>query len=117
VDAGRRPRKVDCADNFTVSIAAAVVVVSLFCHVDGVERTVGDRGVGGASALTAPRSRFRGLTQGQWMAEFSKAVRGFFRAKAQCFSTNDGDACRCRNPLGGAVVVILPVLWLQVKTL
>jgi hypothetical protein len=35
---------------------AAVVVVSLFDHVDGVERTVGDPGVGGASASAAPRS-------------------------------------------------------------
>jgi hypothetical protein len=113
---GRRPRKVDCADDFTVSIAA-MVVVSLFGHVDGVEWMVGDPGVGGASALTAPRSRFRGQTQGQWMAEFSEAVRGFFWAKAQCFSTDGGDARGCRNPLGGVVVVILPVLWLRVKTL
>jgi hypothetical protein len=72
---------VDCANDFTGSIAA-VVVVSLFGHVDGVERTVGDPGVGGTSTLTTPRSRSRGLTQGQWMAEFSEAVRGFFRAKA-----------------------------------
>jgi hypothetical protein len=67
--------------------------------------------------LKAPRSRFGGLTQGQRTAEFSEAVRGFFRAKAQCFNTNGGDACGCRNPLGGFVVVILPVLWLWVKTL
>jgi hypothetical protein len=40
----------------------AVVVVSLFGYVDGVERTVGDPGVGSALALAAPRSRFGGLT-------------------------------------------------------
>jgi hypothetical protein len=27
-----------------------------------------------------------------------------------------GDACGCHNPLGDVVVVILSVLWLQVKT-
>jgi hypothetical protein len=43
-------------------------------HVDGIERTVGDPGVGSASALAAPRSRFGGLTRGQRVAEFSRAV-------------------------------------------
>jgi hypothetical protein len=52
----------------------AVVVVSLFGHVDDVERTVGDPGVGSASALAAPRSWFGGLTQGQRAAEFSGLV-------------------------------------------
>jgi hypothetical protein len=47
---GRRPQKVDCADGSTVSVVA-VVVVSLFGHVDGMEQTVGGPGVGGASAL------------------------------------------------------------------
>jgi hypothetical protein len=37
--------------------------------------------------------------------------------KAQRFGANGGDACGCRNPLEGFVVVILPVLWLRVKTL
>jgi hypothetical protein len=60
---GRRPWKVDCADDSTVS-DAVVVVVSLLCHVEGEERTVGDPGVGGASALAAPRSSFGGLTRG-----------------------------------------------------
>jgi hypothetical protein len=60
---GRRPWKVDCADGSTAS-NVAVVVVSLFGHLDGVERTVGDPGVGGASALAAPRSRFGDLTRG-----------------------------------------------------
>jgi hypothetical protein len=41
MDAGRQPQKGDCANGFTVSVTA-VVVVSLFGHVDGVERTVGD---------------------------------------------------------------------------
>jgi hypothetical protein len=33
-------------------------------NVDGVERTVGDPGVGGPSALGAPKSRFGGLSHG-----------------------------------------------------
>jgi hypothetical protein len=37
--------------------------------------------------------------------------------KAQHFIVNGSDVCGCRNPLGGVVVVILPVLWLWVKTL
>jgi hypothetical protein len=53
---------VDCADGSTAS-DVAVVVVSLFGHVGGVERTVGDPGVGGASALTTPRSWLGDLTQ------------------------------------------------------
>jgi hypothetical protein len=44
-------------------------------------------------------------------------VQGFFRAKAPRFSANGGDACGCRIPLEGVVVVILSVLWLRVKTL
>jgi hypothetical protein len=85
--------------------------------VDGVERTVGDPGVGDASALATPRSRLGGLTREQRAAEFSVVVRGFFRAKAQRFSADGGDACGCRIPLGGVVVVILPALRLRVKTL
>jgi hypothetical protein len=107
---------VDCTGGFTAS-DVAVVVVSLFGHVDGVERMMGDPGVSSASALAASRSRCGGLTRGQWAAEFSGAVRGFFRAKAQRLSANGGDACGCHNPLGGVVVVILLVLWLRVKTL
>jgi hypothetical protein len=51
----------------------AAVVVSLFGHVGGVERTAGEPGVGGASASAAPRSWFGGLTRGQRAAEFSGA--------------------------------------------
>jgi hypothetical protein len=40
-------------DGSTVSDMATVVVF-LFGHVDGVDGTVGDPGVGGASALVAP---------------------------------------------------------------
>jgi hypothetical protein len=69
---GRRLRKVDCTDGSTASDVAAVVVF-LFGHVDGVERTVGDPGVGGASALAAPRSWFGDLTREQWAAELSGA--------------------------------------------
>jgi hypothetical protein len=95
----------------------AVVVVSLFGHSDGVEKTVGDPGVGGSLVLAAHRLRFGVLTWGQQTTEFSGVVRGFFRTKAQRFSTNIGDACGCRFPLWGAVVAILLVLRLQVKTL
>jgi hypothetical protein len=59
---GRRPWKVDRADDSTAS-DAAVVVVSLLGHVGGEERTLGDSGVGGASALAAPRSSFGGLAR------------------------------------------------------
>ena len=43
--------------------------------------------------------------------------RRFFRAKAQRFGANGGDARGCRNPLGGAVVATFAVLGLRVKTL
>jgi hypothetical protein len=66
---GRRSWKVDCVYGSTASDVA--VVVSLFGHVDGVERTVGEPGVGGASALADPRSWFGDLTRGQRAAEFS----------------------------------------------
>jgi hypothetical protein len=52
---GRRPWKVDCADGSTAS-DMAVAVASLFGHVDGMERTVGDPGVGDASASAAAKS-------------------------------------------------------------
>jgi hypothetical protein len=44
-------------------------------------------------------------------------VRRFFRAKAQRFDANGGDACGCRNPLGGVVVGTFYTLGLRVKTL
>jgi hypothetical protein len=109
---GWRSRKVDCTDGSMASDVAAAVV-SLFGHVHGVERTVGDPGVGDTSSLAAPR----GLTRGQRAAEFSGAEREFFWAKAQRISANGGDACGCRNPFGGVVMVILPALRLRVKTL
>jgi hypothetical protein len=49
-------------------------LISVFGHVDGVERTVGDPGVGGASASTALRSRFGDLTQRRRVAKFLGAV-------------------------------------------
>jgi hypothetical protein len=61
--------------------------------------------------------RFGDLTRGQRAAKFSGAVRGYFRAKAQRLGASGGDACGCRNPLGGVGVVILPALRLRVKTL
>jgi hypothetical protein len=61
---GRRRRKVDYADGSMASDVAAVVVF-IFGHVNGMERTVGDPGVGGASALVAPKSRFGDLIWGQ----------------------------------------------------
>jgi hypothetical protein len=42
----------------------AVVVISLFGHVDGMEWMVGDPSVGDASTMAAPRSCLRGLTWG-----------------------------------------------------
>jgi hypothetical protein len=60
---GWQPRKVDCAGGSTASDVAAAVV-SLFGHVDDMERAVGDLGVGSASILAAPRSRFGDLIQG-----------------------------------------------------
>jgi hypothetical protein len=113
---GWRPRKVDYMDNSMAS-DVAMVVVSHFGHVDDMEWTVRDPGVDGASILAAPRSWFGSLTRGQRAAEFSRAVQGYFRAKAQCISANGNNACGYRNPLGGAVVVILLVLRLRVKTL
>jgi hypothetical protein len=82
------------------------MVAFLFCHVDGVERRVGDPGVGSALALAAPRWRFGDLTRERWTAEFLKAVQGFFWAKGQRLGANSDDACGCRYPLGGVVVVI-----------
>jgi hypothetical protein len=41
----------------------------------------------------------------------------FFSGESSALSANGGDACGCRIPFGGAVVVILPVLWLRVKIL
>jgi hypothetical protein len=72
---------------------------------------------GGASALATTRLWFGVLTRGQQAVEFSGAVRGFFRAKAQCLGANDGNVCGCHNPLWGVVVVILAMLRLRVKTL
>jgi hypothetical protein len=42
---------------------------------------------------------------------------GFFRAKAQRFNANGGDACGYRYPLGGAVAATFTTLGLRVKTL
>jgi hypothetical protein len=97
---------VDYADGSTASDVAAAVV-SLFGHVDSVERTVKDPGVGSASAMATPRSRFGGLTRRQQASKFSGAVRGFSRRK---LGANGDDAYGCRYPLGGVVVVILPIL-------
>jgi hypothetical protein len=113
---GRRPWKADCADGSTAG-NVAVVVVSLFGHEDGVERTVGVPGVGSASALATPRSCLEIPSWRQRATKFSGAVCGCFRAKVQRLGANHGDACGCRNPLGGVVVGIRPVLWLRVKTL
>jgi hypothetical protein len=63
---------VDYANNSTANDMAAVVAF-LFGHLDGMERMVGNPGVGDALALAAPRLCFRGLTQGQRMTEFSGA--------------------------------------------
>jgi hypothetical protein len=70
---GWQPWKVDCAVGSVASDVAAAVVF-LFGYVDGVEKTVGDPGVGGASALAAPKLWFGGLTREQRAAELSGAV-------------------------------------------
>jgi hypothetical protein len=46
----------------------AVVMALLFGRVDDEERAAGNPGVGGASEMSAPRSRSGNLTQGHWMA-------------------------------------------------
>jgi hypothetical protein len=107
---------VECTDGIMASDVSAVVV-SFLDHLGGVEQTVGDPSVGDASALAAPTSRLGGLTRGQRAAEFSRVVQGFFSGKAPRFSANGDDACGCRIPLEGVVVVILSVLRLRVKTL
>jgi hypothetical protein len=61
---GRQPRKVDCAGGSSASDVAAVVVL-IFGHVDGEERTLGDSGVGGVTASAAPRSCVDSLIRGQ----------------------------------------------------
>jgi hypothetical protein len=65
----------------------------------------------GSSQIVVWRPNLR-----QRAAEFSGAVRGFFWAKVHRFGANGGDACWCRIPLEGVVVVILPALRLWVKT-
>jgi hypothetical protein len=70
---GWRPWKVHCAVGTAASDVAAVVVF-LFGYVDGVDQTVGDPGVGGASTLAAPRSWFGGLTREQQAAVLSGMV-------------------------------------------
>jgi hypothetical protein len=67
--------------------------------------------------VAAPRSCFRGLTRGQRGFKILGAVRRFFQEKALRFGANGGDACGCRNPIGGAVVVTFSLLKLRVKTL
>jgi hypothetical protein len=49
--------------------------------------------------------------------EISGVVRRFFRGKARCFGANGANACGCRNPLGGVVVVTFSTLGFWVKTL
>jgi hypothetical protein len=112
----RRPRKVDRAGVSTAS-DVAVVVALFFGHLDGEGQAAGYPGVDGASAISSPRSRFGGWARGQRTVLGIGRVQGFFRAKAQRFGANDGDACGCRNPFAGAVVVTFAMLGLRVKTL
>jgi hypothetical protein len=79
-------------------------------------RSCGWRGADGGGSWCWRRFGFgssqiavRGPNSGTTGGEFSGAVRGFFRTKAQRFGANDGDACGCRILLGSVVVVILPV--------
>jgi hypothetical protein len=57
-----RPRKVDCVGRIYGERCGGSGDLSLR-YVDDEEWTVGDSGVGGASALSAPRSWFGGQTQ------------------------------------------------------
>jgi len=68
---------VDCAGDSPAS-DAAVVVVPFFGHVDGEERTLGDFGVGGASASSTLGSCVGDLTLGQRaQAEDGERYEGF----------------------------------------
>jgi hypothetical protein len=94
------------------------VVAFLFCHMDGMKRTVGHPGVRSASSLAAPRSWFGELTREQWATEFLGAMRGFFfHTKAQRLGANSGDTCVSCYPLWGVIVVIISALSLLVKTI
>jgi hypothetical protein len=104
-----RPQKVDCVGGNTV--------VTFFDHGDGEEQTVGYPGIGGASALATPRSCFGSITWGRRALEFLGVMCRCFQVKAQRLGANDGDACGCRNSLGGVVVGIRPAVQLRVKTL
>jgi hypothetical protein len=59
----RRPQKVDCTGDSTAS-DVAVVMALLFGRVDDEERAAGDPSVGGALAMSAPRSCFGSLPRG-----------------------------------------------------
>jgi hypothetical protein len=87
VDAGAATREVELRGPLYESNMA---VVSLFGHGDGVERTVGDPGVGGTSALAARKSCFGSLTRGHWRTEFSGVVRGYFGGRDQRLLRNGG---------------------------
>jgi hypothetical protein len=57
---------------------AAVVMVSIFDHLGGEERAVGDLGAGGASVSASPKSHFGGLTRDNMRPKFSRVMRRFF---------------------------------------
>jgi hypothetical protein len=102
---GQRPRKVDCAD---VSAASdvAVVVVFLFGLVDGVEQTVGNPGVGDASALAAPRSRFGGLTRDSGRLSSREWCEDFFGRKLSALAPT-------ATVPAGVVSLLRAALWLS----
>jgi hypothetical protein len=54
---------------------------------------------------------------GDGRSDLSGVREGFFRAKAQRFDANGGDACGYHYPLGGAVAATFTTLGLRVKTL
>jgi hypothetical protein len=76
-------------------------------------QSCGWRGADDPGAANAWRKPNSGLAGGSNLG----AVRWFFWAKAQRFGANGGDACGCRNPLDGAVVVTFSAPKLWVKTL
>jgi hypothetical protein len=69
------------------------------------------------AAKASPRSCSRGRAQGQWAVQVIGRVRRLFRAKAQRFDANGGNACGCRNSFEGAVAVTLALLGFRVKIL
>jgi hypothetical protein len=102
---------VDRVGDSTVS-DVAVVMFDLFSHAGGEEQMIlvlRCFGFGSPQIVCRRPNSAGGSSLG--------VLRWFFWAKAQRFGVNGGDACGCRNPLEGVVVVTISTLKLRVKTL